>query len=115
MDRNKIFEEVDIEVEIEITIIEEVQIITINNHIKDNVCFIHLSLFSNISSIGGGGGHYDNSYGRGRRPYPDHNRGRGGFRGNRGGNFRTHNYNGNGYQNAAQYQNVHSAPPSQQQ
>jgi hypothetical protein len=63
----------------------------------------------------GGDGYYDNSYGRGRRPYSDHNRGRGGFRGNRGGNFRTHNYNGNGYQNAAQYQNVHSAPPSQQQ
>jgi hypothetical protein len=62
-----------------------------------------------------GGGHYDNSYGRGGRPYVDHNRGRGGYRGNRGGNYRAYNYNENGYQNPAQYQNVYSAPPSQQQ
>lgn len=94
--------------------------------------FFLLSQFSIMSFTGGGGGgHYDNSYGRGRRPYADHNRGRGGYRGkknpiqwinhliylkgNRGGNYRAYNYNENGYQNPAQYQNVYSAPPSQQQ
>jgi hypothetical protein len=62
------------------------------------------------------GGRYDNSYGGGQRPYNEYNRGRGRYRGTRGGDggYRGYN-NGNGYQKHAQYQQVHSAPPSQQQ
>ncbi len=69
--------------EIEITIEEDPTII-IHNIERDHVSFLRFSQFSNIPFTGGGGGgdgYYDNSYGRGRRPYPDHNRGRGGFRG----------------------------------
>jgi hypothetical protein len=56
------------------------------------------------------GGRYDDSYSGGQRPYNEHNRGRGGYRGNRGGGHRGYNNNnGNGYQQ------VNSAPPSQPQ
>jgi hypothetical protein len=62
------------------------------------------------------GGRYNNSYGGNQRQYNENNRGRGGpnqyYRGNRGGHYRGGN---RGYSHNGQHQQVHSAPPSQQQ
>lgn len=70
---------------------------------------------------GGGGsrGRYDNSYSGNQRQYNDQNRGRGAYRGNRGGGYRGYNHNnnnnGNNYQQSAQYQQGHSATAASQQ